>query len=61
MLTGAQFAAEYDLPGRYGIAGLVIYGGSNDGANPERCVSIILHTPERLGMQTDSATPRTAG
>jgi hypothetical protein len=37
-LSGDQFAAEYELPGKFGIAGLVIYGGSNDGANPKRCV-----------------------
>ena len=39
-LSGDQFAAEYELPGKFGIAGLVIYGGSNDGANPKRCVSL---------------------
>eukprot|EP01046_Picozoa_sp_COSAG06_P106609 COSAG06_NODE_52900_length_303_cov_0.750000_1_plen_100_part_11 len=48
LLSGKQFDAEYELPGKYGIAGLAIYGGSNDGTNPKRCAEVAAWAEKQL-------------
>ena len=48
LLSGKQFDAEYELPGKYGIAGLAIYGGSNDGTNPTRCAEVAAWAGKQL-------------
>ena len=40
-LNGSDFDAEYVLPGKFGIAGLVLYGESVDGATAKRCKTML--------------------
>ena len=39
-LSGAQFAAEYELPGKYGVAGLILYDSSTDCKSAARCAAV---------------------
>jgi hyaluronoglucosaminidase len=40
LLSASDFAIEYKLPGRYGVAGLILYGGSDDGKDAGRCAAV---------------------